>query len=110
MTMDRPGGMLGNPPLFTIANTPWKRLRGLLRLPEYEGVLAITPCHDVHTWGMREPIDIAFVDMRGLVLASYTNVQPRQRRKCPGAVLTLERRSNGGVWPQTGESITLDFE
>ncbi len=47
-----------------IADTFFGRLRGLLGragLAQGEGIL-ITPCRDVHTFWMRFPIDIVFLD------------------------------------------------
>ncbi|MEX1227406.1 MAG: DUF192 domain-containing protein [Marinobacter sp.] len=47
-----------------LADTFWTRLRGLLGrsgLEPGEGLL-ISPCRDVHTCGMRFPIDIVFLD------------------------------------------------
>lgn len=47
-----------------LADTFWKRLKGLLGtscLPIGHGLL-IKPCSSVHTFGMRYPIDVLFVD------------------------------------------------
>lgn len=47
-----------------VAETPASRRRGLLgmdRLPEGGGLL-IVPCRQVHTFGMRFPIDVVFID------------------------------------------------
>lgn len=48
----------------SVAETPGSRRRGLLGtdfLPEGGGML-IVPCRQVHTFGMRYPIDVVFVD------------------------------------------------
>ena len=39
----------------------------------------LAPCNDVHTFGMAELIDIAFLDEQGRVLESYRAVGPRRR-------------------------------
>jgi uncharacterized membrane protein (UPF0127 family) len=47
-----------------VAETPASRRRGLLgtdSLPHGAGLL-IVPCRNVHTFGMRYPIDVVFVD------------------------------------------------
>ncbi len=47
-----------------VAETPGSRRRGLLgtdSLPRGGGML-IVPCRQVHTFGMRYPIDVVFVD------------------------------------------------
>src|SRR2546421_2164352 len=41
------------------------------------GVLVIRPCRQVHTFGMRFPIDVAFCDRDGVVLRIQT-VAPRR--------------------------------
>ena len=49
----------------SIAGTHWSRLIGLLATPasEFEGCgLWIMPCHGVHTFGMRYPIDAIYLD------------------------------------------------
>ncbi len=54
----------------TEARSPFRRLRGLLGrdgLEAGEGLL-ITPCNGVHTFGMRFPIDVAFLDRSHRVL------------------------------------------
>jgi hypothetical protein len=60
------------------ARTPWSRLVGLLNrnhLPEGEGLL-IVPCSSVHTFFMRFPIDVAFLDRKGRVLRVFISVPP----------------------------------
>jgi uncharacterized membrane protein (UPF0127 family) len=56
------GGILAN--RAGVADTPASRRRGLLgteSLPEGEGLI-IVPCRNVHTIGMKYPIDVVFVD------------------------------------------------
>ncbi len=60
------------------AETFLQRLIGLLghaSLPEDEG-LWIEPCNSVHTFFMRFPIDVAFVDGRGVVLRRLDTLKP----------------------------------
>lgn len=76
-----------------VADRFWLRLRGLLgrpRLGEDEGLL-LRPCRAVHTWGMRYPIDVAFLDRGGMVLASYPSLAPsRHTRRHSNADCALE--------------------
>jgi uncharacterized membrane protein (UPF0127 family) len=44
------------------------RMRGLLGRAEFDGALVIRPCRQVHTFGMRFPIDVAFCNSDGVVL------------------------------------------
>jgi uncharacterized membrane protein (UPF0127 family) len=56
------GGVLAEP--AAVAETPAARRRGLLgsdSLADGSGML-IVPCRQVHTFGMRYPIDIVFID------------------------------------------------
>jgi len=48
------------------------RHRGLLGRTEVHGALVIRPCRQVHTLGMRIPIDVAFCDRDGWVLRTMT--------------------------------------
>jgi uncharacterized membrane protein (UPF0127 family) len=60
------------------ARTPWSRLVGLLghaHLPQGEGLL-IVPCSSVHTFFMRFPIDVAFLDREGKVVRMFVSVPP----------------------------------
>ena len=55
-----------------------QRLRGLLgrdRLPAGEG-LWIEPCGSVHTWFMRFPLDVLFIDRSGEVVAVHPGLRP----------------------------------
>jgi uncharacterized protein len=51
-----------------VAVTRKVRRRGLIGRDHVDGVLVIRPCRQVHTFGMRFPIDVAFCDRSGTVL------------------------------------------
>jgi uncharacterized membrane protein (UPF0127 family) len=54
------------------------RLRGMLARPmprRGEGLL-LTPCRSIHMLGMRYPLDVAFLDRTGAVVAIYPSVAP----------------------------------
>ena len=53
------------------------RTRGLLGRDGIEGVMVLRPCRNVHTFGMRFAIDVAFCDRDGVVLRS-TTLAPRR--------------------------------
>jgi uncharacterized membrane protein (UPF0127 family) len=55
-----------------LAATRRARSRGLLGRDGHRGALALRPCRQVHTFGMRFAIDVAFVDEGGWVLATRT--------------------------------------
>ena len=65
---------------LAIANTHWRRLRGLLGLDSNDfrngSGLWIVPCHGVHTLGMGFSIDVLYLD-RGLKVVSVrSDVRP----------------------------------
>ena len=83
---------------FVVAESFVVRLRGMLgRRPVAANglplVMAFPRCSSVHTCFMAYPIDIAFIDARGNVLARYENVRPWHMCSCPGAWAVLERSS-----------------
>lgn len=43
-------------------------MRGLLGREAIKGALVLMPCRQVHTLGMRAPLDVAFCDAGGTVL------------------------------------------
>jgi uncharacterized protein len=77
---------------IAIADRWWCRLRGLLGRPGLdpgEGLL-LRPCRAVHMLGMRFPLDVAFLDRSGTVVAAYPNLPPGGRtswhRQADGAL------------------------
>jgi uncharacterized membrane protein (UPF0127 family) len=62
----------------TSATTPWARMVGLLgraSLPRDEG-LWLAPAWSIHTWAMRFPIDVVFVDHDGRVVRIVEAMRP----------------------------------
>ena len=91
----------------SFACTVRDRLVGLFRAGDGGGVLVLAPCRDVHTFGMRADIDVAFVASDGTVLESHRAVRPGRRMRCRNAVVTLERVAGGGAWFSPGDSVLL---
>ena len=95
------------------ARTFLSRLVGLLgttAISDGEG-LWIVPCRSVHTLGMRYPIDVAFLDARGIVVGVLEGFPPnRVGRVFRGARGALELRS--GILAATGTAPgdRLEFE
>lgn len=61
-----------------VANTPLKRMKGLLgrsSLEDGHGLL-ITPCNAVHTHFMKFAIDLRFFSKSGELVRLYRNVTP----------------------------------
>ena len=83
------------PAEFVVAESFAVRLRGMLgRSPIAANglplVMAFPRCSSVHTCVMAYPLDIAFIDRNGSILACYENVRPWRMCSCPGAWAVLE--------------------
>jgi uncharacterized membrane protein (UPF0127 family) len=78
-------------PRCVAADTPWRRLRGLIgrRLGPGEGLL-IRPASSIHTCFMRAPIDVVFLDRGGRVLRVAPALGPWRLAWCRGAAAVLE--------------------
>jgi len=95
------------------AGTFLSRLVGLLgtaAIAEGEGMW-IVPCRSVHTLGMRYPIDVAFLDARGVVVGIQEGLPPnrfgRFFREARGA---LELRAGTLAATGTAPGDRLEFE
>ena len=78
-----------------VARSVRARLLGLALLRDLprDCALLLPRCRSVHTFGMRFPLEIRFLDERGEVIRSERRV-PAGRILCePGAYAVLERRS-----------------
>jgi uncharacterized protein len=64
----------------TLAATHWSRFRGLMCTPAAEfrtgDGLWIVPCRGVHTFAMRFPIDVLYLDGRKRVVHIEENMRP----------------------------------
>lgn len=94
-------------PPMRIAATPMSRAIGLANVPAGEWVM-IVPCRDVHTFGVPNAIDIAFLDGEGRVLASYRDVKGARRIRHAKAVAVVERwSSDEGAWLDRDDRVAL---
>ena len=55
-----------------VAESSRARARGLLGRDDFDGALLLQPAKSVHTFGMRFPIDVAFVDKDLVVVRTVT--------------------------------------
>jgi len=85
-----------------VAGTRAQRRRGLLGRDGIDGVLVLEPCRQVHTVGMRFPIDVAFCARDGRVLRVVT--------MRPGRVSRVVWRSRFVVEAEAGGLQALDVE
>ncbi len=61
-----------------IADTPFKRIKGLLGKKELRKgqALVLRPCNSIHTFFMRFPIDVLFVDKDNRVIKTISCLKP----------------------------------
>jgi uncharacterized membrane protein (UPF0127 family) len=76
-----------------IARTRRDRRVGLMRRDDLDGAFVLRPCRQVHTFGMRFPIDVAFCDRDGFVLHTCTLVPRRVSRPVLRSQFVLEARA-----------------
>lgn len=90
-----------------VATSASSRLRGMLFRDPDDITRLLVPCRDIHTFGMRYPLDVAFISKDGHVLEVHRNVEGRRRIKRKGAAMVAERFSKRGEWLQAGDVIRL---
>jgi uncharacterized membrane protein (UPF0127 family) len=95
-----------------VADGFFTRLRGLLgrrELPRDEGLLII-PCSSIHTWFMRFPIDVVFLDRDLRVVRVATDVRPWRLRWGKGGrrVLELAAGEAAARGIEVGDRLTLE--
>ena len=66
------------------------RAKGLMGREDLEGVMVLRPCRQVHTFGMRFPIDIVFLDSAGREIRRLEAVPPFRTAFEPRAAAVLE--------------------
>src|SRR5690349_23905860 len=76
-----------------VAPTRRGRRVGLMRRDDVDGVFVLRPCRQVHTFGMRFPIDVAFCDRDGFVLHTCTLPPKRVSRPVLRAAFVFEARA-----------------
>jgi uncharacterized membrane protein (UPF0127 family) len=98
----------------TLAESPFRRLRGLLGkrgLDADEGLL-LRPAGSVHTWFMRFPIDVVFLDRELAVVGAVTRLRPWRAagRRRARAVLELPAGAveRAGLLP--GDRLTMRLD
>lgn len=85
-----------------------KGLLGRRNLPTGEG-LWIVPCEAVHTFGMKFPIDLVYLDRNRKVRKIRSNVPPWRLSACLSAHSVIELASGTIRTTQTRPGDTLEF-
>ncbi len=81
-----------------------ERIRGL-KGTDGKGYAVLVPCRDIHTFGMEGPIDAAFVDAAGTVVAVHRRIMPGRRIRHADARLVVERLAQPGAWLERGDDV-----
>ena len=92
----------------SVATSLWQRMRGLLaRPPLVEGQALILPqAHQIHTVGMRYPIDVVFCDREWNVIRLYRSMRPgRVTRWIGRARWALELPLGGAADIEVGDRL-----
>jgi len=92
-----------------IADTFLRRLRGYMfyKQPPVSG-LVIKPCNSIHTYFMKFPIDVLFIDKDGLVLSKCSYLKKNKMIKpVKGAKAVVE--SLGGVFSEVNIGDTIEI-
>ena len=87
-----------------------QRSRGLQFRREDEKNYCFKNCNCIHTFGMKKPIDAAFVSVNGAVLQVVKGVRPRRVLRNKHASVTIERFSSGQEWLEEGAEYTFKEE
>jgi uncharacterized protein len=94
-----------------LAGTSRERRTGLLKhssLPAGEG-LWIVPCEAIHTFGMKFPIDILFLDRKRKILKTRNAIVPKRFSVCLRAhsVLELPAGTLLGTGTEAGDVLEI---
>jgi uncharacterized membrane protein (UPF0127 family) len=93
-----------------LADTPLKRMRGLLGrsgLDEGEGML-FRPAGSIHMFFMRFPIDAVFCSRDLVVLGIERDLQPWKAAKRKGAKVVVELPAGGADGLEVGDRLFLE--
>lgn len=82
-----------------VADSRRARARGLLGRDDFDGAILLRPCRSVHSFRMRFPIDVAFLDGEMTVVRTARLVPNRVTAPCWSARSVLEAEAGSfGSW------------
>lgn len=95
-----------------VADTFWRRLVGLLSTNELssDSGLLLTRCHQIHTFGMRYPIDVVFINHQGQVSTVVSRLSPYRVSTDSSASMALELRAGQAEQAglSQGDRVTME--
>ena len=80
----------------------FERLRGLEFREADDANYLFKNCNSIHTFGMKEPIDVAFVGDDGEVLSVIRSVRAGKVLRNRNAKFTIERFASEKPWVEVG--------
>jgi uncharacterized membrane protein (UPF0127 family) len=89
-----------------LAVTPRARLRGLIGRPPTPVPLLLAPVRSVHTFGLRRPIDVVFLDADLRVVKVVAPLKPNRFSGARYAVAALEL-PDGAATLRPGDRLEL---
>ena len=94
-----------------LASSYSTRIKGLLgdTLCQNGEVLVLIPCRGIHTFFMRDQLDVAFIDKEGRVILSARGLKPWRTLSVRSSVCVLERRTRASTqpWFISGDQVSL---
>ena len=88
----------------------FERLRGLEFREADESNYLFKNCNSIHTFGMKGPIDVAFVGADGEVLSVSRSVQAGKVLRNRNAKFAIERFASEKPWVEVGLKYTFKEE
>lgn len=100
---------------LVLANTAFKRLRGLLGRAALspQEALWLRPCNSVHTWWMRFAIDVIFLDRELRIVRLVENLRPFRLTRPnwqAASVIEMAAHSITRLNLQVGEQLRVSKE
>ncbi len=99
---------------LSLADTHWSRLRGLMgtKAEAFSAgrALWIVPCRGVHTFAMRFPIDVVYLDRGQVVVHMEKNLMPWRMapvRMSAASVLELPPNTLAGSGTSVGDELEI---
>ncbi|MBP0594868.1 DUF192 domain-containing protein [Paraburkholderia sp. LEh10] len=100
------------PVVVDVVERAIERMRGLLGRACFDmsEALWLEPCNAIHTFGMRFPIDVVFIDASGRVLTIHPDVGRARMLVCWRARAALEMRAHAAqAWRiAVGDSLAWE--
>jgi uncharacterized protein len=101
---------------LAVADTHWSRFRGLIcteaaRFPSGNG-LWIVPCHGIHTFAMKFPIDAAYLDSGKMVVHVEHSLKPWRMARVSAkaaSVLELPEHTLESSGTEIGDAIEIEL-